>query len=144
MSFTRKEFLNTLINLGGLCAAALFTYPIFSYLKPLPSTDAKVNTIKAGAASEFPFNSSQIIKFGRKPVILIKSETGKFSAFDATCTHLDCIVQYKKETKQILCACHNGIFDINGQNLSCPPPKPLQEYLVKIIDDEIIITSVGS
>ena len=144
MALTRKNFLDILIGLGGLGALGAFTYPIFSYLKPLPSTDAKVNTVKAGTASGFPPNSSQIIKFGRKPVILIKSESGEFSALNATCTHLDCIVQYKQDTKQILCACHNGIYDINGQNLFGPPPKPLQEYSVKIIDDEIVITTIVS
>ena len=108
---------------------------------PPKSAEPKVNLVKAGIASEFETNSAQIIKFGKKPVILIKKETGEFCAFAATCTHLDCIVQYRKDSKQILCACHNGIYDLKGRNVSGPPPKPLEEFDVKILNDEIIITT---
>ena len=74
-------------------------------------------------------------------MILIQTEKGNFKAFYATCTHLDCIVQYKPDTNQILCACHNGIYDLKGRNVSGPPPKPLDELIVKIIKDEIIISA---
>ncbi len=53
----------------------------------------------------------------------------------------NCIVQYKQDTKQIWCACHNGVYDLNGRNISGPPPKPLENYDVKVVKDEIIITT---
>jgi len=90
---------------------------------------------------EFKNNSSKIVKFGRTPVILIRSKEGDFKALEATCTHLDCLVQFREETQQILCACHNGIYDLNGRNISGPPPKPLREYVVDITNQEIRITS---
>lgn len=141
MKLKRREFLNTLLSISGLCALGAALYPVISYLVPPKSLEPKVNSIKAGKASEFESNSAQIVKFGKKPVILIKKESGEFCAFSATCTHLDCIVQFRSETKQILCACHNGLYDLKGRNVSGPPPKPLEEYGVKVIDDEIIITS---
>jgi len=60
---------------------------------------------------------------------------------EATCTHLDCLVQFKNDTQQIFCACHNGIYDLHGRNVSGPPPKPLKEYVVSVMSDEIRITS---
>lgn len=136
----RKRFLNILLG-GGLIGwfGSVF-YPVFSYLKPPKSLEPNVNSIKAGIASEFPVNSGQIVKFGRLPVILIRLESGDFRAFNGTCTHLDCIVQYRSDLKHIWCACHNGHYDLKGRNLSGPPPKPLNEYSVNIINDEIIIT----
>jgi Rieske Fe-S protein len=116
-------------------------YPALSYLKPPKSATPDVNSVKAGLVSDFPANSSKIIKFGRKPVILIKTTDNNFMALAATCTHLDCIVQYKNDTQQILCACHNGIYDLNGRNVSGPPPKALEIYAVKVVNDEIIITT---
>ena len=62
-------------------------------------------------------------------------------ALAATCTHLDCIVQYREDTKQIWCACHNGVYDLNGRNISGPPPRPLKIFDVKVVKDEIIITT---
>jgi cytochrome b6-f complex iron-sulfur subunit len=141
MALNRRKFVNSLLGIGGLGGLLTIIYPALSFLKPPKSAKPKVNSVKAGAASEFPLNSSKIIKFGRIPVILVKSEEGKFIALSATCTHLDCIVQYKKDTKQIWCACHNGIYDLRGRNVSGPPPRALDNYDVKVINDEIIITT---
>ncbi|MCK5103292.1 MAG: Rieske 2Fe-2S domain-containing protein [Cyclobacteriaceae bacterium] len=141
MSNSRRNFLNFVLG-GSLFAwlGAIF-YPVFSFLVPPKIPEANVNSVKAGNADEFPANSGAIIKFGRKPVILIKTENSEFKAFAATCTHLDCIVQYKEDTKQIWCACHNGVYDLNGRTVSGPPPRALDNYTVKIVKDEIIITT---
>jgi Rieske Fe-S protein len=136
----RRKFLNYIIGGGVLGWLGSVLYPLFSFLKPPPVAEANVNSIKAGSAADFPPNSARIVKFGRKPVILIRTESNEFRSFAATCTHLDCIVQYRTDTKQIWCACHNGVYDIRGRNLSGPPPKPLDEFTVNVINDEIIIS----
>lgn len=141
MPLNRRKFVNTLLGIGGIGGLLTIIYPALSFLKPPKLATAEVNSVKAGVASAFPSNSSKIIKFGRKPVLLVKSEEGNFKALSATCTHLDCIVQYKEDTKQIWCACHNGIFDLNGRNVSGPPPRALDSYTVKVVNDEIIITT---
>jgi Rieske Fe-S protein len=113
---------------------------VLAYLRPPAAPEASVQSVKAGLASAFPANSGQIVKFGRTPVILVRTEAGDFRAFAATCTHLDCIVQYRTDLKQIFCACHNGLYDLRGRNISGPPPRPLEEYGVKVVSDEIFIT----
>ncbi len=139
MKTNRRRFLNFLIGGSLLGWISSVIYPIFSFLIPPKIPEANVNSVNAGPAAEFPANSGKIIKFGRKPVLLIKDEVGEFHAFDGTCTHLDCIVQYRDDTKQIWCACHNGIYDISGGTVSGPPPRPLQEFTVNIVNDEIVI-----
>lgn len=143
MAIDRRKFLNTLLGLGGVGGILSVFYPVISFLIPPKSAEPKVNSVKAGLISEMPTNSSKIIKFGREPVILIKTEDNQLKALSAGCTHLDCIVQYKTDTKQILCACHNGIYDLNGRNVSGPPPRPLEQFDVKVIKDEIVITKQG-
>lgn len=143
MKLDRRKFLNMLLGFGGIGGIVSIFYPIFSFLIPPKTAEPKVNSVKAGMSAEFPANSYKIIKFGRTPVILIKTEDNQYKAFSATCTHLECIVQYKNDTKQIWCACHNGIYDLSGRNVSGPPPRPLDVYDVKIIKEEIIITNVG-
>jgi Rieske Fe-S protein len=143
MSQTRRKFINTLIGIGGIGSLGAILYPIFSYLIPPIIAEAKVKSVKIGSISEIPPNSSKIVKYGRKPVIIVRTKDGEITALEATCTHLDCIVQFNNETNQILCACHNGIYDLKGRNVSGPPPKPLTEFEVTIIDDEIVITQPG-
>jgi cytochrome b6-f complex iron-sulfur subunit len=136
----RRKFLDILLGAGLLGWLGSVFYPIISYLKPPPIPKANVNSMKAGLVSELPPNSGKIVKFGRKPVILIRTESGDFKAFSAVCTHLDCIVQYRKDLKQIWCACHNGHYDLRGVNISGPPPRPLAEFNVNIVNNEIIIS----
>ncbi len=139
----RRQFTNVLMAGGLLGWLGSALYPILSFLKPPKIAEANVSSVKAGMASEFPPNSSAIVKFGRKPVILIRTDGGDFRAFAATCTHLDCIVQYRTDLKQIWCACHNGLYDTKGRNISGPPPRPLEEYAVNVISDEIMVSQIA-
>jgi cytochrome b6-f complex iron-sulfur subunit len=139
----RRQFTNFILAGGVLGWLGSVLYPIISYLKPPKVPEANVNSVKAGKASEFPSNSGRIVKFGRKPVILIRTANGDLRAFSATCTHLECIVQYRPDLKQIWCACHNGIYDTQGRNVSGPPPKPLTAYSVKVVADEILVTKMA-
>ena len=65
---------------------------------------------------------------------------GELRAFSAVCTHLDCTVQYKADTSQIWCACHNGFYDMTGKNVAGPPPKPLETYSARILGDKVIVS----
>ena len=139
---SRRQFINVLLGGGLLGWLGSVLYPVVSYLKPPKVAEANVQTVRAGTAVEFPPNTGQIVKFGRKPVILIRTENGEFRAFSATCTHLDCIVQYRSDLGQIQCACHNGLYDLAGLNISGPPPRPLEEFAVNVVNDEIMVSRI--
>ena len=143
MDSNRRNFLNLLLGTSLFGWIGSIVYPVISFLIPPKIAEAKVSSLKAGFAMDFPSNSFKILKFGRKPVILIKSAEEGFTAFAATCTHLDCVVQYRTDTQQILCACHNGIYDLKGRNVSGPPPRPLEEFSVNIVDDEIVVSKIS-
>ncbi len=119
---------------------AAVLYPIFAYLKPPKQAEVEVTSVKAGKTSAIENESGTIIRFGNKPVILIRNASGDFRAFSATCTHLDCTVQYRKDMGLIWCACHNGRYDLNGRNVAGPPPRPLDEYRVVIQGEDILIS----
>jgi Rieske Fe-S protein len=139
-SKARRRFINGLIGGGFAGWLGTILYPVAAFLNPPDVPEANVNSVKAGLASTFEAHSSEIIQFGRTPVILVRLETGEFRAFSGTCTHLDCIVQFRGDIEHIWCACHNGHYDLNGRNLSGPPPDPLTAFLVNVVDDEIIIS----
>ncbi|MBI2884427.1 MAG: Rieske 2Fe-2S domain-containing protein, partial [Candidatus Methylomirabilis oxyfera] len=60
-------------------------------------------------------------------------------AFSAVCTHLQCTVQYREDRQDIWCACHNGVYDLNGKNISGPPPRPLEALKLNVRGDQIIV-----
>lgn len=143
MAFNRRQFTNLLLGGGLIGWLGSVLYPVISFLKPPEIPEANIQSVKAGLASEFESNTAQILKFGRQPVILVRTESGDFRALSATCTHLDCIVQYRGDLKQIWCACHNGLYDLKGRNVSGPPPKPLEEYAVNIVQGEILVSKIA-
>ena len=135
----RRDFLGLVLG-GGLIAWLIsLIYPILHYLEPPKVEEVKVSNVKVGKTGDMEKDSGKIIKFGNKPVIVIRTGTGDYKAFSANCTHLDCIVQYNKNYGQIYCACHNGRYDLNGRNVSGPPPAPLTPYSVSIKGDEVIV-----
>jgi len=143
MPMTRRDFTRLLLTGGALGWLGSVLYPVVSYLRPPKIPEANVQSVKAGLVSAFPVNTAQIVKFGRKPVILVREATGEFRALSATCTHLECIVQYRGDLNQIWCACHNGLYDLRGRNVSGPPPRPLEEYAVNIVADEILVSRMA-
>ncbi|MBI2418690.1 MAG: Rieske 2Fe-2S domain-containing protein [Ignavibacteriales bacterium] len=136
---SRREFLNDVI-VGGVSAWLLaILYPVISYLDPPKSKQVKVSQVNIGKSSDFEINSGKIIRFGEKPVLVIKKSNGEYAAFLAECTHLNCTVQFRKDLGQIYCACHNGKYDLNGKVASGPPPAPLTKYDVAIKGEEVIV-----
>jgi cytochrome b6-f complex iron-sulfur subunit len=140
MAQNRRRFLNLLLGGGVLGFLGSILYPLICFLRPPEMPEPIVQRVKAGPAADFPPNSGRIIKFGRKPVIVIRTEAGDFRAFSAICTHLGCIVQYRKDLKHIWCACHNGHYDLWGRNIAGPPPRPLEEFAVNLVNEEIVVS----
>ena len=138
----RRRFLDYLLGTSAVATLTAIAYPIFRFMVPPEIVEAQANSVVAGTTAELKVNSAKIFKFGSRPGILIRTGQEEYKAFEATCTHLDCIVQYQPEQQNILCACHNGIYDLAGKNVSGPPPRPLEVYTVNLKGEEIIVTKV--
>lgn len=136
----RRRFLNYFLGTSAAATLGAILYPIFRFMVPPEIVEAQSNSVVAGKVNDIAANTGKIFKFGSKPGILIKTATGDVKAFSASCTHLDCIVQYDPNAKAITCACHNGKYDLTGKNISGPPPRPLEEFTVNIKGDDITVT----
>ena len=134
---SRRKLLKRFLGGGILASLASFIYPVLRYIVPPVETNLGVDSVVAASANELKPNSAKIFRFGSRPALLIRTAEGDYRAMSATCTHLSCTVQYRKDVRQIWCACHNGTYDLNGRNMSGPPPRPLEQYQVHVQGDEI-------
>lgn len=136
----RRDLLNAFLgtSLGGMCAAVL--YPILRYLVPPEVPEAQTLRTVAAAEGELKANEAKVFQFGSRAGILIRTADADYRAFSATCTHLNCTVQYRADLRQLWCACHNGFYDLNGKNVSGPPPRPLEEYQVRVANAEVVVS----
>ena len=138
----RRHLLNTLLSSGIAATAASIIYPIVRFIIPPEAAESAVMSVSAGRPDDVPPNTGTIFKFGADPGLLIRTTEGELKAFSARCTHLNCTVQYDPAQKLIVCACHNGQFDLNGKNVAGPPPKPLPALNVNVRGDEVIVSKV--
>jgi cytochrome b6-f complex iron-sulfur subunit len=131
-TFDRRRFLDALLTVGFVSTAVAIAYPVARFLVPPASGEAATNSVVAAKAAALKPNSGVIFPFGSKPAIVVRSADGDLSAFSAVCTHLECTVQFKSDTSQIWCACHNGLYDLSGNVISGPPPRALERFTVNL------------
>ena len=143
-AFDRRSFLDALLAVGFVSTAVAIAYPVSRFLIPPASGEAATQSAVAGRVGALRFNSGAIFKFGSKPSIVVRTAEGEIRAFSAVCTHLDCTVQFKDDTSQLWCACHNGTYDLGGNVVSGPPPRALEQFVVNLRgepgDEEIVVS----
>ena len=138
--FDRRRFLDSLLGAGFVSTVVAMAYPVWRFLIPPASGEPVTQSIVAAQASQVKPNSGLLFKFGSRPGLLIRTQEGELHAFNAVCTHLDCTVQYKADTSQIWCACHNGLYDLSGNVVSGPPPRPLERLVVNQRGEDVVVS----
>ena len=136
---SRRRAIEIFLGSGVLATLATFLYPVFRYFVPPAVADLGGDEVVAARQGDLKPNSGKIFRFGSRPGLLILNADGSYRALSATCTHLGCTVQYRSDLREIWCACHNGTYDLNGRNISGPPPKPLDVFDVHVRGEEIVV-----
>ncbi len=140
---SRREFLANLVmgvgaalGFGGLAFRfAQFLYPV---MPPVKRVQVFVSTTAA-----LPDSGVRTFNLPAGPVILRKA--GKeIRAYSGICTHLGCVVRWHTESNQFICPCHHGIYDIEGNVVSGPPPRPLNAFEVVVKNDPGLLWSWSS
>jgi Rieske Fe-S protein len=132
---TRRRFLSWFLGTSFGALLAAMAYPVGRFLSPPEMEQASADDVDAGAvnAPDFLDKGYRIVQLGSEPVIVVRVAEGDFRAFSAVCTHLACIVGYRKNVERIWCNCHNGAFDLQGRVAAGPPPRPLASYAAHVV-----------
>lgn len=73
-----------------------------------------------------------------RPVLLRRtSEDETPVALSVTCPHLGCIVSYDAKSEDIICPCHNAVFDASGKRLDANSVSPRDLDPMEVRVDEV-------
>jgi cytochrome b6-f complex iron-sulfur subunit len=133
----RRKFLG--LCLGGLAAAGATAaaWPVIGYLAPRAGSGAAAKvTIPE---KELPEGEAKFFEYAGASAVVVRKRGGGIVAYSAVCTHLGCIVQWKKERQEFLCPCHAGLFTVDGEVISGPPPKGLSKLPFTVADGAVTV-----
>jgi cytochrome b6-f complex iron-sulfur subunit len=127
----RRSFLG-LAWLGiGVAALAEAAWIVGSFLRPRQQAlQSDGSLVVAGPSDGFAPGSVTAFPEGR--FYLVRLEDGGFLALNRQCTHLGCSVPWDEASGRFACPCHASAFDLRGDVLAPPAPRPLDLFAVRI------------
>lgn len=127
---TRRDFLKVVWGAAGLVAVAQAGGVALSFLSPRAAEGEFGSIFEIGQVDDFPPGSVTPFNAGR--FYLIRMEDGGFLALYRKCTHLGCAVPWDQAQGKFVCPCHASAFEMNGQVINPPAPRPLDRFPVTI------------
>jgi cytochrome b6-f complex iron-sulfur subunit len=115
-----------------------FAYSLVKFLASIPAASASDKKIVISKA-DIPSGEAKNIIYENIPVVVINRPDKGFIAFSRVCTHLGCLVDYNERKHVFLCPCHAGVFDIEGNVVSGPPPKAMNAIPLRIEGVNLVI-----
>jgi Rieske Fe-S protein len=75
----------------------------------------------------------------RRTIFLVKTGESDVAAFNATCTHLGCLVAWDADAQVFKCPCHGGVYDRTGAVKDGPPPAPLSKIATRVDGERVLV-----
>ena len=152
---SRRDFIKGMAAvIGGLVGAIISIPSVAFLLSPALKSDADssrnpvislglLENYPIGVPTRFDFTRTQVNGWERTAVdyglYVVRKNQSEVRVFSDICTHLGCRVSWHADQEHYISPCHNGHFDILGNVISGPPPRPLDEFVTKIEAGELSV-----
>jgi menaquinol-cytochrome c reductase iron-sulfur subunit len=149
---SRRDFIKaTAAFVGSLIGLGIGLPSIAYLLSPSLRKAENDSIIDAGPLENYPIEVPTRFDFTRTKVngwertavnyglYVLRKNKGEVRVFSDICTHLACRVSWHPDIQHYISPCHDGHFDIVGNNISGPPPRPLDEFITKIEDGNLFV-----
>ena len=152
---SRRDFLGVVTGaIGGVIGLAV-GIPAVSYIIGSSLKRDALDWIRLGSVSKVEVGTPTLFKSIIKRQtgwvtseedlsVYILTEDGRdYVAMSNICTHLGCRVRWIESESQFLCPCHNAGFSKDGSVAFGPPPTALDQFELKIEDEQVYILGGG-
>ena len=151
---SRRDFIKGMATiLGGLIGAVIGIPSIGYLLSPALRPSAKNGAaIALGSLEKYPigvptrvgFTQTQVNGWERTAtnygLYVVRMNESKVRVFSDVCTHLGCRVTWHADQAHYISPCHDGHFDMLGNVISGPPPRPLDEFATRVESGNLFVT----
>ncbi len=148
----RRSFVKIVTTFLGSVMAAIVGLPMIQYfISPALNKSVSDDWISLGPLEKYPldiptqfaFTISRINGWEKSSqsygAFVLRKTDQDVVVFSDVCTHLSCRVAWDQENEEYFCPCHAAYFDKNGEVISGPPPKPLDQYEIKLEEGQLFI-----
>lgn len=136
---TRREFARYLVLASAAFAAGSVGVAAWTSLEPINRGAAQPIV----AESALSPSGTHLFRYPTEldPAILVRLPDGELRAFGQKCPHLGCVVYFDAAREQMICPCHDGVFEARGGLVVAgPPQRPLTRIAVERRADGMIWT----
>lgn len=134
---SRRDFLQLAWAAAGLLTVGTGGALTLNFFAPKVVEGEFGGVFDLGDVDDFPLGSVTPVTNGR--FYLVRGQDGGFLALYHKCTHLGCAVPWEPELGQFVCPCHASAFEMNGDVINPPAPRPLDRFLVTITDRRVSV-----
>jgi menaquinol-cytochrome c reductase iron-sulfur subunit len=148
----RRDFIKGAIAAIGGLIGALIGIPSVAYLlAPSLRAEEDNDSIALGPLENYPIGIPTRFDFTRTKVngwertainyglYVVRKSGSEVRVFSDICTHLGCRITWHPDQEHYISPCHDGHFDIVGNVISGPPPRPLDEFTTRIEDGNLLV-----
>jgi menaquinol-cytochrome c reductase iron-sulfur subunit len=150
-NLSRRDFIKAATALIGSLIGVGIGLPSIAYLlSPSLRKGEDDSTLDLGRLENFPVGIPTRFEFTRTKVngwertatnyglYVVRKNEKEVRVFSDICTHLGCRVTWNPEQGHYISPCHDGHFDVLGNVVSGPPPRPLDEFIARIENGNLI------
>ena len=134
----RRFFKGLLAGLAGLWGMGLVSSLVLYLKAPQHHGKGLDSAVPVGMLEDLPLGQGRMVTGPHRPFWLLRAKTGDLVALPAVCTHRRCILEWNGGD-QLVCPCHQGIFDLKGKVLGGPPPRALEKLAVTVKGGQVYV-----
>ena len=148
---SRRKFFKALTGIFSAFIAITLGIPMIESLvgsiskkkNKIYSKIASINSIKKGEPVNLPFVMTQEDAFIKKTqpenVWAVKTKDSQTKVYSPICPHLGCRYQWNSDKQLFICPCHHSVFNVEGNVVSGPAPRPLDTLPHKVKNNQLYV-----
>jgi menaquinol-cytochrome c reductase iron-sulfur subunit len=145
---SRRSFFGGLLAIGTAGMGALLAVPVLRFVfYPLFTKAGGIVWSDVGSVDEFRGGDQPVRKtvtfaqrdgwrevVSAQSVYVNRNSSGQFEVLSAICPHMGCSVSWQADHDRFVCPCHGGEFKPDGERISGPPPRPMDQLPSRVKD----------